>query len=146
MASIILFNLLSYYMISKHMFCRMIWSLSVFLKAKNLYSHLLFVFMISQYSSIKSKPWYNRNRNKWCKNICYSLAFNILALKVLQAIPPPRYFHPNWFCRDLRCFVAKSVLSQFTHFCVEKNYTKNCLCGEKMTNIKYGYPLPSLRN
>ena len=27
----------------------------------------------------------------------------------------------NWFCRDLHCFFAKSVLSRFTHFCVEKN-------------------------
>ena len=27
----------------------------------------------------------------------------------------------NWFCCDLRWFVMKSVLSQFTHFCVDKN-------------------------
>ena len=26
----------------------------------------------------------------------------------------------NLFCRNLRCFVAKSVLSGFTRFCVEK--------------------------
>ena len=43
----------------------------------------------------------------------------------------------NWFCCDLRRFVAKSVLLRFTHFCVEKNLTKNCVCGEKMTNIRY---------
>ena len=43
----------------------------------------------------------------------------------------------NWFCRDLRCFVAKSVLLQFTHFCVEKNWTKESICGEKMTIIRY---------
>ena len=41
------------------------------------------------------------------------------------------------FCRDLRCFVVKCVLSWFTHFCVEKNWTKNCICGEKMTNMRY---------
>ena len=39
----------------------------------------------------------------------------------------------------LGCFVAKSVLSRFTHFCVEKNWTKECVCGEKMTNMRYGY-------
>ena len=36
-----------------------------------------------------------------------------------------------WFCHDLRCFVAKSVLSRFTQFCVEKNWTKDCASGEK---------------
>ena len=34
-------------------------------------------------------------------------------------------------CYNLRTFVTKSVLLRFTHFCVEKNLTKNCLCGEK---------------
>ena len=43
------------------------------------------------------------------------------------------------FC-DLRCFVAKSVLSQFTRFCMEKNWAKNCACGEKRTYMRYGYP------
>ena len=46
------------------------------------------------------------------------------------------------FC-DLRCFVAKSVLSRFTRFCVEKNLAKNCACGEKRTNIKYAYQAPT---
>ena len=46
----------------------------------------------------------------------------------------------NWFCCDLRRFVAKSVLLRFTHFCVEKNLTKDCICGEKMTNIRYASP------
>ena len=48
-------------------------------------------------------------------------------------------------CCKQYCFVAKSVLSQFTlfcrdllAFCVEKNLTKNCACGEKKTNIRYG--------
>ena len=27
----------------------------------------------------------------------------------------------NLFCRNLRCFVAKSILSRFTRFCVEKS-------------------------
>ena len=44
----------------------------------------------------------------------------------------------NWFCCDLRRFVAKSVFLQLTHFCVEKNLTKDCVCGEKLTNIRYG--------
>ena len=40
---------------------------------------------------------------------------------------------------DLRCFVAKSVLSRFTRFGVEKNWAKNFVCGEKRTNIRYAY-------
>ena len=40
------------------------------------------------------------------------------------------------FC-DIRCFVTKSVLSQFTHFCVENFLIKNCVCGENMTNMRY---------
>ena len=38
---------------------------------------------------------------------------------------------------DLRCFVAKSVLSRFTRFGVEKNWANNFVCGEKRTNIRY---------
>ena len=40
---------------------------------------------------------------------------------------------------DLRCFVAKSVLSRFTRFGVEKNLVKNFACGEKRTNIRYAF-------
>ena len=42
------------------------------------------------------------------------------------------------FCRkiDLRCFVAKSVLSQFTCISKEKNWNNNCVCGKK-TNMRY---------
>ena len=40
---------------------------------------------------------------------------------------------------DLRCFVAKSVLSLFTRFGVEKNWAKNFVCGEKRTNIRYDH-------
>ena len=43
----------------------------------------------------------------------------------------------NWFCRDIRRFVAKSFLSRFMHFWVEKNWTKDYVCGEKVTNIRY---------
>ena len=77
------------------------------------------------------------------------------------------------FFSDLRCFIAKSVLSRFTRFCMEKNVperlalpasdvavgsvfnldfpilyalygnkeltlsAKNCIRGEKMTNMRY---------
>ena len=47
----------------------------------------------------------------------------------------------NWFCRDIRRFVAKSFLSRFTHFCVEKNWTKDYVCGQKVTNIRYALRL-----
>ena len=35
------------------------------------------------------------------------------------------------YCYNLRCFVAKSVLLQFTRFWLEKIWTKNCACGKK---------------
>ena len=54
-------------------------------------------------------------------------------------------------CCIIHCFVAKfdyflaiyAVLSQtrflqFTRFCEEKNLAQNSVCGEKMTNIRYG--------
>ena len=31
------------------------------------------------------------------------------------------------FCCDLHCFVAKSFLLGFTQFCVDKNWTQNCM-------------------
>ena len=38
-------------------------------------------------------------------------------------------------CRDLRCFDAKSILTRFTHFCVEQKITnKSCPWS---TNDKY---------
>ena len=43
----------------------------------------------------------------------------------------------NLLCCHLRCIGAKSILSRFTHFCVEKNLFRNCACGEKRTNIRY---------
>ena len=46
------------------------------------------------------------------------------------------------FCCNLSCFVAKyslkahyAVLSQFVHFCAEKNCTKNCVCRAKKEQI-----------
>ena len=47
------------------------------------------------------------------------------------------FLKKSFFCK-LRCFVTKSVLSRFTRFCVEKNLAQNCICGEKMTNMRYG--------
>ena len=38
------------------------------------------------------------------------------------------------FFGDL-CYFVKNFLSRFTRFCVEKNWDKNCVCGEKRTNI-----------
>ena len=40
---------------------------------------------------------------------------------------------------DLRCFVAKSVLSRFTLFGMEKKWAKDFVCGEKRTNIRYDH-------
>ena len=33
-------------------------------------------------------------------------------------------------------FCRETVVSWFTHFCVEKNLSKNCISGEKMTNMR----------
>ena len=44
---------------------------------------------------------------------------------------------------NLRCFVATSVLSRFTHFGVEKIWAKKFVCGEKRKNIRYGCHLPN---
>ena len=51
-------------------------------------------------------------------------------------------FVKNRFCCDLRCFVVKSILSRFTHFCVEKIEPK-IVCVEK--NDKYQVPRYALR-
>ena len=56
--------------------------------------------------------WRNNVYNLWC----FVAFYNILL--------------PNQFFCNLRCFVAKSVLVQFTHFCVEKNLAKNWARGE----------------
>ena len=55
-----------------------------------------------------------------------------------------RNMETNLFCQSSCCFVAKSLLlpftlfcrkiyffSQFMRFCMEKNLTNNCVCGEK---------------
>ena len=39
------------------------------------------------------------------------------------------------FFRDLRCFDANSILSRFTHFCVEQKFTQICCLWSK--NDKY---------
>ena len=62
------------------------------------------------------------------------------------------------FCCDLRCFVAKTVLSRFTRFCRENSFVAiyALLCGEKLNpklymwrkNDKYQvrtYPCQSVR-
>ena len=50
----------------------------------------------------------------------------------------------NLCCSNLRYFVAKSRLSRFTRFCVEKNGTKNFACGHEKTNIRYESGLNTL--
>ena len=57
---------------------------------------------------------------------------------------PHENVETNLFCRNfccffclLRCFVAKSILSRFTGFCV-LHWIKNCACGENRKNMRYG--------
>ena len=59
----------------------------------------------------------------WCKNVNTNAKFMLFFIKSV------------FFC-NLRNFVAKSVVSWFTHFCVEKNLSKNCISGDKMTNMR----------
>ena len=40
----------------------------------------------------------------------------------------------NQFCWTLQCFIKKSVLSRLMCFCVQKNW----VCGEQITNMRYG--------
>ena len=62
----------------------------------------------------------------WCKNVNTYAKFMLFCYKI------------SFFC-NLRNFVAKSVVLWFSHFCVEKNLSKNCISGEKMTNMRSGY-------
>ena len=48
-----------------------------------------------------------------------------------------RNLKTNLFCHNLCYFVPKSYFLPFTLFCLEKNFTKNCVGGEKRTNMRY---------
>ena len=67
--------------------------------------------------------WRNNVYNLWC----FVAFYNILL--------------PNQFFCNLRCFVAKSVLVQFTRFSVEKNLAK-IVPVENMTNMRYAVLAP----
>ena len=68
-----------------------------------------------------------RNVNKICKLDTWCMQFMVFCrIKLLK----------NQVFGDLRCFVEIFLL-WFTRFCVEKNWAKNCVCGEKRTNIVY---------
>ena len=41
-------------------------------------------------------------------------------------------------CRNLRCLSQNLFCRDLHVFCVEENLTKNCACGEKETNFRYG--------
>ena len=69
----------------------------------------------------------NNMSNFWCFVTFYAV--------LLQSL---------FFKCDLRYFVAKSVLSRFTYFAVEKNWAKNFVCGEKRTNMRYALEIPKL--
>ena len=64
----------------------------------------------------------------------------ILHISTWQMWRNPKF---TLFCCCKICFVtnyavfAKSVLARFTRFCVEKNWAKNWIGGEKMTNMRY---------
>ena len=65
----------------------------------------------------------------------------ILHISTWQMWRNPKF---TLFCCCKICFVtnyavfAKSVLARFMRFCVEKNWAKNWIGGEKMTNMRYG--------
>ena len=56
----------------------------------------------------------------WCKNVNTYAKFKLFCSALLQFMQ----------------FYRKTVVSWFTHFCVEKNLSENCISGEKMTNMR----------
>ena len=72
----------------------------------------------------------------------------ILHISTWQMWRNPKF---TLFCCCKICFVtnyavfAKSVLARFTRFCVEKNWAKNWIGGEKMTNMRYVWILLLLK-
>ena len=84
----------------------------------------------------KSVLW--RKLSTW--EMWRQLSFAIIRAVLLQDL----------FCCNLCWFVVKCVWSRFTHFCLEKNWTKNCVCatdcGEKRTNIRYDVEYQTVRS
>ena len=64
----------------------------------------------------------------WCQNVNTYAKFKLFCNKI-------SFLQFTQFYRE-------TVVSWFTHFCVEKNLSKNCISGEKMTNMRSGW-LPS---
>ena len=86
-------------------------------------SHYIFIINIQIVLWKRNSPHVKCRKYVVCRK-CFVAFFAVL----LQ--------NPSCSC-DLRCFVAKSVLSLFTRFCVEKNWAKNFVCEEKRTNFRY---------
>ena len=57
-------------------------------------------------------------------------------LSCRESCPHGKSEGTNLISHKLLCFVTKSVLSRLMCFCMEKNWTKNCVCGEKITNFR----------
>ena len=73
----------------------------------------------------------------WSK-ICHGETFlHMINVETIFFVTIHADLSQNLLCCHLRCIGAKSILSRFTHFCVEKNLFRNCACGEKRTNIRY---------
>ena len=82
----------------------------------------------------------------FCRKICFVAIYALLCgEKLNQKLPLWRKNDKYEVWPSLTCaqkskdnmLFTKSVLSRFTRFCVEKNLAQNCICGEKMTNMRY---------
>ena len=63
----------------------------------------------------------NRNKTAYIVNLsCGAILLHIVCIIIIYSV-----LTQNPFCRDLRCFDAKLILSRFTHFCVEQKLTHN---------------------
>ena len=86
--------------------------------------------------------WYIKRKIMSCgemwSKICHVETFlHMINVETIFFVTIHADLSQNLLCCHLRCIGAKSILSRFTHFCVEKNLFRNCACGEKRTNIRY---------
>ena len=81
-------------------------------------------------------------RNMSCGEIFPHDRISTWAMRNLEQICyVEKFLHMTLFCCKISFVAIYAVLSRFTRLCVEKNWTQNCACGEKKTNIRYVYKI-----
>ena len=72
-----------------------------------------------------------------CGEIWNLLHYQKIMGTIYDALLHFTLFCCKFFLLSFTIFCRKIVMSQFTRYCVEKIWAKNCVCGEKMKNIRY---------